>query len=204
MKNDYFQYYHPKLLIPLLVFLGVAFYLGNQLFDAHWGVSVSIISIITGMLVIIDKYLWKYRPFSFLFWSTNLEGRYEGVIEYCDPQTGNQTKKKTAIEISQTGSSIKIQSYFGNERKNEQTISRSLHTSLVRDDHGEYSIVFTYENGGNTRLGFSPHYGTNIFRVIESKDKIKALKGEYYTNRLPVQTKGTIRVDYKSKKLSQG
>lgn len=203
MNNDYFQYYHPKLLIPLLVFLGIAFYLGNELFNSHWGVSVSIISVITSMLLLIDKYLWRYRPFSFLFWSINLEGRYEGVIEYSDPITQKQTKKKTAVEISQSGSSIKLKSYFGNGYKNEQTISKSIHTNLVKDEHGEYCLVFTYQNDGNTKLGFSPHFGTNIFRVIKSKGKVTALKGEYYTNRLPVQTKGTIRVDYKSKELSQ-
>ena len=203
MRNDYFRYYYPNLLIPLLLFLGIMFYFGNQFFDAHWGVSVSIVSVVTGLLVLMDKNLWRYKPFSLLFWSIDLAGRYEGIINYIDPKSGKEAKKKAVVEISQTGSSIKIQSYFGNKQRNEQTISKSLNTSLIRDDHGEYSIVFTYQNDGNTMLGFPPHYGTNIFRVIKLKGKSVVLEGDYYTNRLPIQTKGTIQVDYKSKNLSQ-
>lgn len=204
MRNDYFRYYHPKLLIPLLVFLGVIFYLGNSYFDSHWGVSLSITAVITSLLILIDKYLWKYKPFCYLFWSINLQGRYEGVIEYCDPITGSVVEKMTTIEISQTGSSIKIQSFFGEGNNGEKSMSRSLDTSLIRDDHNEYSIVFTYLNGGNITMNFPPHYGTNIFRVLNSKDKVTGLRGEYYTNRCPIQTKGTIQVDYKTRVLNQG
>lgn len=203
MKNDYFRYYYPKVLIPLLVFIGILFYLGNKYSDSHWGVSISIVTAITFLLSLIDKYLWRYKPFSYLFWSINLEGKYVGVIEYKDPTTGDFSKKSALIEISQTGSSIKIQSYFGDEGKGEQTISRSLNTSIVRDEYGEYSIVFTYQNGGNIKLDFPQHYGTSIFRVVKSKDKILGLKGEYYTSRSPIQTKGTIQVDYQSRILNQ-
>lgn len=204
MKNDYFRYYHPKLLIPLLVFLGISLYLGNKFSDSHWGVSASIIAIITLLLSIIDKRWWRYKPFSYLFWSINIEGRYNGTIEYKDLETGEFTKKSAVIEISQTGSSIKLQSYFGEESKGEQSISKSLYTSLITDEHGEYTIVFTYLNEGNLKLGFDPHYGTTVLSVKKHRGKVSGLKGHYYTSRSPIQTKGTIQVDYITKISNQG
>ena len=203
MRNDYFRYYYPNYLIPLLVFLGLGFYFGNHFFNSHWGVSLSIISMVSTLLILIDRKLWRYKPFSFLFWSIDLSGRYEGEIIYKDIESNKEVSKKAVIEISQTGSSIKIHSFFGDKGKNENSISKSLHTSLIKDDHDEYSIVFTYQNDGNLKLNFSPHYGTNIFRVIKPKGKDIVLEGKYYTDRLPNQTKGIIRVEFKSKKINQ-
>ena len=126
MRNDYFRYYHPNYLIPLLVLLGIAFYFGNQFFDSHWGVSFSITSLVTIFLILIDTKLWRYKPFSFLFWSIDISGRYEGKIYYKDVVSQKEASKKAIVEISQTGSSIKVQSFFGNKSKNEQSISKSL------------------------------------------------------------------------------
>lgn len=199
MKNDYFRYYKPKLLIPLLVILGVVFYLGNNFISTHWGLSLSIIAVVTGLLGLIDYKLWKWKPFSYLFWSIDISGQYEGVIDYVNPVNKKRENKQVILDIYQTGSSIKLVSYFGNNWQKEQSASTSLQTSLVNDGHGNYEIVFTYRNDGNQKLGFAPHYGTNLLTVIGATDEGRILEGVYYTNREPMQTKGTMRVKFKSK-----
>lgn len=195
MKSDLFRYYHPNLLIPLIVFFGILLYFGNKLSGAHLGVSVSIVSIISFLLVAIDRKLWKYKPFSFLFWSLDVSGHYEGEITYVDPTTKTVQSKKAIVKIFQTGSSIKVLSQFGDFDSENRTDSNSLQTSLVKDEHGICSIVFTYQNDGNHILGYPPHFGTNVLHVGESMNGAKVLDGVYYTDRTPNQTKGKIRVE---------
>jgi len=200
MVNEFFRYYKPRSLVAVLVFTGILFYAGNSIISNRLGINISIIGVIIGLLVMIDKYWWRKGWFRWLFWSIDLEGEYEGEIYFDDPLTGLETRKDAVIQIFQTGSSIKLVSTFGNGEELEYSKSKSLQASLVKDEHGHYSLVFTYRNEGNQKLNFNPHYGTNIYEVLESPSEPKRLEGFYYTNRAPKQTKGTIRVQLKSNK----
>lgn len=78
MNNGYFKYYKSSVLVSLLVILGISLFLAKD----YWGLSFSIISVITSLLFFIDKWLWKTRLFSWMFWIEDFSGRYEGHLEY--------------------------------------------------------------------------------------------------------------------------
>ena len=207
MKQNYFRYYKPGFIIGLILILGSIF--GalmtwlidaiNTTFDLNYyqypGTSVIVIAII----VLIDKKLWKHFPFKVLYMVPDISGRYEGNIYYTHPETGDDGTKKCAVEIFQTGSKVKFNCYFQNEDGKEKTPSRSLVETIVQNEDNTYSLVFTYQNDG--LIGkFAPHNGTNILKYIENNGE-KFLKGLYYTNREPFQTRGTMEVKLITKQL---
>lgn len=198
MRNDYFRYYKPRILLPLLVFLGVVFHLGNHYLSSHWGVSGSIVGITTVLLALIDKWLWKYPPFSYLFWSTDLSGVYHGEILYTNPATGNEESKHVEISIDQTGSSIQLRAAVGSPGLEDTSNSKSIQTELVKDDFGNYELIYNYQNNGNSRLKHGGYYGTNILAVHGTGSEDRVLEGVYYTNREPIQTKGMVKVKFKN------
>lgn len=202
------KYYDTKSLITIIVFLGLGIgLLASWLKLQGYFISFSTVGVISGFLLFIDKYWWKleikgYRLFKFLIPIPNLNGRYEGVIRFVHPYENIEMEKQCVIEIVQTGSKIKINSYLKKNDDTERTISKSLVESLIKNDDEFYDIVFTYQNDGLINDGrFRPHYGTNILKVIETNNSL-TLKGKYYTDRHP-QTKGELDVKFISKKLKR-
>ena len=186
MTDGYFKYYKSKLLISLLVFLGILIYLAKE----HWGISVSIIAIISTLLFIIDKWLWKTKIFSKMFWIDDFSGTYEGQLEFefkdshCKTQKGILTHKKV---IHQTGSRIKIYSFSINEDGTQSSVSENIDISVKKLDGKQFQFIYSYLNNGNSSL--TPHFGTEIIKFIVKGDE-KYLSGRYFTERLPYQTKG--------------
>lgn len=187
MNKGYFKYYEPKFLVLLLAILAIALYIGF----AYWGITVSIISIISFFLLMLDRWLWKCKPFSYLFWIQDFSGTYEGVLEYeyrdenCQTKTGKRKHQKV---IYQTASVIKISSFTFAENGEPSSPSKSIEVAVIKDEDETFSLIYTYRNEGNAKLKFPPHYGTEVIKFVES-ETIKKIVGEYYTNRMP-QTRG--------------
>lgn len=194
----HFRYYKSSALITVVLTIGGVVYLFNEYVIGGIGGSLSAIGTITLIIQIIDSYLWKYPPFKWLFWMPNIAGRYEGFIEYRHPIMYEWEEKHCIVEVIQTGSKIKLNSFFQKSDEIEQTFSKSLVESIIKNDDDSFSIVFTYQNKGMLHK-FPFHSGTNILNIIERKEGI-TLKGYYYTNREP-QTKGKMEVNFTSKQI---
>ena len=126
MKNTHFRYIKPGALLSFVIFLAIGLYLANQFLSSNFGLSLSVTAIITGLFLLIDRYLWKYKPFSWLYWVPDLSGRYEGHIKYSNPITTSQERKQCAVEVFQTGSKLKVSCFFRHEyRQKTRSIQRS-------------------------------------------------------------------------------
>ena len=110
MTKEMLKYYKPNALVGLVAISAIGIFTGMH----HWGFSVSILGVIGIMLFLIDEYLWKFKPFSWMYWTEDFSGRYEGFLEYeyrdekCNVSVGRLKHVKI---ISQTGSSICIFSF---------------------------------------------------------------------------------------------
>lgn len=199
MDVNFLKYYEPKVLIIIVVGIGISLFIAK----IHWGIPLAIISTISFLLVIINKWLWKYLPF--LFWVPNISGRYEGELEYsfrnenCDTIKGNLKHVKV---INQTGSKLVIDSFTYKKDGTPSSPSQSEDVSIIKESNGSYKLIYTYLNKGSNEQGFPPHYGTEVVRIIY-KDSKKFLTGNYYTDRLPFQTRGKfINLKYKEAQTS--
>ena len=209
MRKDYFRYYKPGMLISVILILsflsGWTITFLSQIIDKIPECSdfkpPTVSAIIMGIFVILDKYGLKTPLIKKLFWVSNISGRYEGEIKYKNPITQEEETKPCAVEIKQTASFVKVKSYFefNNENNKEKTESFSLVSSIIEDEDGSQELVFTYYNKG--KRGLAPSNGTNILKILKQKDGKTILDGVYYTDREPNQTKGEMRVEYKSNKL---
>jgi len=206
MKNNYFRYYKPNAVIIFIMIIGsilsmiMSFLIKLINYNLHMDYFQypSTIALI-GMIVFgIDRWGFKITPFNKLFDIPYIHGRYEGEISYKHPISHEQESKSCIIEIFQTGSKLKVNSYFKKPNNQEQTTSESLIESIIKNEDDSFSLVYTYQNDGLNGK-FPPHSGTNILKVIINEDG-KFLKGNYYTNRDP-QTKGYVDVKFISKTL---
>lgn len=189
MKQDYFKYFNSKFLPFLLVSIVALLWFAKD----YWALSFSIFGILTGLLIIISTYLWKYKPFSYLFWIDNFSGRYEGIIEYQYKDENGKTKKgqlKHVKLIKQNGHKIIISSFTikNDGTKSSLSVNKGMHIEKTEDEQ-HYRLIYNYLNEGSIQQGFSPHYGTEVIKFLK-KGKEKQLTGKYYTERIPFQTKG--------------
>lgn len=189
MKSYFLQYYKPEVLIGFIVITAIGLFLAKEI----WEVQLGIIGSITTMLILINKYLWKCKPFSWMFWIEDFSGRYEGELEY---QYRNDKGKletgrlKYVKIIKQSGSSIVVTSFTIDANNKKSSESRNIGMFVEKDEDGHFRIIFNYRNEGNPMLGFPPHYGTNIIKFIRKENGEKHLSGKYFTERQPFQTKG--------------
>jgi len=189
MKNEYFKYYKSSVL-PILI--GVLLFI---VFSAkeYWELSISIFGIVSAIMVTISTYLWKYKPFIWLFWIDDFSGSYEGKLKYQyrdntgEIQRGELTHVKL---INQKGHRIIISSFTikANGEKSSLSVSKGMFVEKTEDDR-HYRLIYNYQNDGSTEQGFPPHYGTEVIKFIKNGN-LKSLSGRYYTEREPFQTKG--------------
>ncbi|MEX0596421.1 MAG: hypothetical protein WD512_07955 [Candidatus Paceibacterota bacterium] len=187
MNNGFFKYYKSGVLITLIAFLAITIFLAKD----YWRISISIISVISAFLIIIDKCLWKTKLFSWMFWVENFSGRYEGELEYCyrdDNCIEQKGKLKHTKIIHQTGSRISVYSFTIKDDLTPSSKSENKGMHVEKLNGGKhFELTFNYLNDGNESL--ATHYGTDVLKFIRNGDK-KFLTGRYYTERLPFQTKG--------------
>lgn len=201
MKNNYFLHFKPGIIIGFILILGFGVYSANLYFQDSFGITLSVISIMTALMFVFNKFLWRHKPFKWLLWTPVLQGRYDGEIKFIHKKTNKEIIMPTVMVIMQTASSIKVNSFFKNPNGEKSTHSESKVASIVKEEDDTFSLIFTYENKGTPgNIEFAPHYGTNFLKLIEN-GKEKVLTGYYYTNRNP-QTKGEITVKYKNNNLN--
>lgn len=147
--------------------------------------------LVVSLLGFYDKLLWKFPVFNYLVKIPDLNGEYEGTVEYhWDDKNQNKTCN---LQIRQTASFIKVKCSFQKEGENE-TSSESKKAFFDTDEVGGCSLYFYYQNRGSGKGGdtLDQHDGMTVLQVIKKGKDIK-LEGYYFTNRR-TQTKGRIKV----------
>ena len=203
MEQFNLRYLKPQGFIILCGILFIGLYLSNKYISSHWGVSVSIFAIGSGIFGFINNKLWNKRPFKRMYWATDFSGKYEGMLEYeyFNEKAEKVSGKMTHIKvIRQNGSHIVVRSWTKKEDGSISSPSKSLVANIVKDEDGTYSLIYNYRNEGCSELGYSPHYGTEVLELLKDSDGTHLI-GKYYTERLPHQTKGRINLTLTSKKL---
>lgn len=193
--NYYFNYYKSNVLVGLIALLAIAIYLAK----VKWGLSITIAGSISTLLLLTSTYLWKYKPFKWMFWVDDFSGRYEGILKY---QYVNADNIKQAGElkqvkiINQTGTRITISSFIikPDGSKSSLSVNKGMYVEKTEDEK-HYRIIYNYLNEGSIEQGFPPHYGTEVLKFIRNGSG-KYLSGCYYTGREPYQTKGEL-VEFK-------
>src|SRR5690606_31639097 len=119
----------------------------------------------------ITNYLWKYKPFSWLFWIEDFSGRYEGrlIYQFLDENGDLQTGQLEHIKIiSQTGSTINITSFTKKADGSMSSPSSNKGMYIERTQDGQhFNLIYNYLNEGSTEQGFPPHYGTEVIKFIK-------------------------------------
>lgn len=203
MEKFNLRYLKPSAFIVMCAVLALALFAANKYVLAHWGVSFSVFAIIGGLFGFVNSYLWNVKPFSWMYSVPDFSGRYEGTLLYefrnekCEVVSDTLQHIKVIV---QNGSDVVISSWTKKKDGTMSSKSTSIEASIVKEKDGTFSIIFNYLNEGNFELGFAPHYGTEILRLVEKGDG-KHLVGKYYTERLPFQTKGKIDLKFKNNEL---
>ena len=167
-----------------------------------WGISgipgsgplqgISPTVIVLFVLWLYDRYGWRWPVLKLLVKVPDLNGVYNGHIEY-SRNDSSQTKKCT-LRIRQTASHTKVRCTFygGEENKTE---SESVWVDFIRDDVGDDTLIYYYKNSGGQKSGdpLNQHDGFSSLRVDRDRASI-TLEGSYFTNRDPHPTKGILKV----------
>lgn len=203
MEKFNLRYLKPSAFIVMCAVLALALFAANNYILAHWGVSFSVFALIGGLFGLVNSYLWNVKPFSWMYSVPDFSGRYEGTLK-TEFIGENEEVVKLTLEhikvIRQNGSDIVINSWTKKTDGSMSSMSTSIEASIVKEKDGTFSIIYNYLNGGNSEMGFAPHYGTEVLRLVENGDG-KHLVGKYYTERLPFQTKGKIDLRFSIKEL---
>jgi hypothetical protein len=160
----------------------------------HYGY---IIAPITILWVLLDQYLWHTRVMQSFRTSLNippdLRGRWEGRLENAD----GSPPQKFVIEVKQSLTSLKVHSYstIGN--------STSVLCEIASDPHEEnFTLCYLWEGQAHTDIKDfhqgERFQGYTMLNLLEH-EKPRMLKGSYFTNRKPAQTRGGIELKWISR-----
>ena len=187
-----FRYYNTLLLVSLV---GILWILSYWVLSWFWNYGflqgIAPITLIFTLLLIYDRWLWKYPMLSLLVRVPNLNGKYTGSVKYS--LNGRNQFKACTLEIQQNASHIKVRCTFG-DSDDTRTKSDSKEALFTRDELGNYKLLFFYENLGNQQNSgdLDYHCGFNVLDIKRENGGVE-LDGFYFTNRNP-QTKGTLAV----------
>ena len=189
MKNDYLKYYKSSVLPVLIGILLLIVFSAKE----YWQLSISIFGIVSAIMVAISTYLWKYKPFIWLFNVDDFSGRYVGTLKYQYRDESGQVKIGELEHIkliNQNGSRITVSSFTikADGTKSSLSVNKGMYVEKTEDEQ-HYRLIYNYLNEGSTEQGFPPHYGTEVIKFIKN-GKNKTLSGGYYTGREPFQTRG--------------
>lgn len=198
-----FRYVKAQALIVLVAIFAAGLFAANKYISTHWGISFSVFAVLGFLFGLINSYLWNVRPCSWIYNVPDMTGRYEGTLKYefrnekCEVVSDSLAHIKV---ITQNGSNIIVNSFTKKKDGTLSSASVSKEASIVKEQDGTFKLIYHYLNEGNSEQGFSPHYGTEILKLIE-KDGKKYLSGRYYSERLPYGTKGTFDLTFINKQL---
>ena len=195
MKTNYFIYYQPwaVILIVGVCLIGITW---AQQF--HWTYPVVGLGLLGIVLEVIDKWLWRYPPFSWLLSIRDFSGTYTGnqecfIIEKESNEcVVNKIYIKVEMEIVQTGSAITVNAiYKRNEKKSSDSYSNLCMITKTKDKK-HFKILYHYTNEGSGAEGLDQHSGT-CFLTVRKKKGNYFLDGNYYTDRQPYPTRGNFQ-----------
>lgn len=194
MRTNYFMYYRPWTVVPVigLFFLGIT--------AVHEVPFASVIFL--GLFYLIDRWLWKFPPFSWIFVVDNFSGTYEGKQECLIPTDNGPRKVYLDIKviIAQTGSNIVVNAFY-NKHKGTSSNSHSTFCVITKtEDDQHFKIIYQYAKEGSGIQ--DAHFGTSIIKVIKEKKECY-LEGTYYTDQQLSPTRGYyIRLKRTSRRTS--
>ena len=198
MEKFNLRYLKPSAFIAICLLLGITLFAANKFSNSHWGVSFSVVAVTGGIFGFVNSHLWNCRPFCWMYSVPDFSGRYEGSLHYefrnenCELVTDTLEHIKVIV---QNGSDIVINSWTKKKDGSMSSKSTSIEASIVKEKDGTFSLIYNYLNEGNFELGFCPHYGTEIIKLIKNING-NHLVGKYYTERMPFQTKGKLDLKF--------
>jgi hypothetical protein len=136
----------------------------------------SAITIYGILLLIFNKYAWKWRYIKWIFSikTPNLNGPWTGYIR--TDWNNNSIETEAKLEIYQNWTQIKICLYTSNSSSYSKT------ASIITDDPESYILSYQYFNKPKTGTPstMEMHFGTSELKIDKN---IKELEGDYYSGR---------------------
>ena len=163
-----------------------------------WGISeipysgplqgISPTVIVLFVLWLYDRYGWRWPFLKLLVKVPDLNGVYNGQIEY-SRNDSSQTKECT-LRIKQTASHTKVRCSFYGDGENK-TESESAWVDLIRDGVGDDTLIYYYKNSGSQKSGdtLNQHDGFSSLRVDRDGTDHITLEGPISRTVTPIQPK---------------
>ena len=191
-------------ILSLLVYVGVTvlFKLDQSGDVASLLVDYGYLIAPAGILwVLTDKFLWHTSLFQAIKTSANIppdfRGRWEGVLENED---GSEAQK-FVIEVKQTLTRLNVFSY------SSIGSSVSILAEVASSENEDFfSLCYLWKGESSTSIKKIHHkeqFNGYTILHLHPHDKPKTLKGYYFTNKVPVQTRGGIELTWVSKQLKR-
>ena len=161
--------------------------------------AISVMMLVLAFILsLLERTLWKTRimsvPFLENYWTPVLAGRWEGKF------TRDGEKHDFVIEIKQSFTTVSCVTY-----SNHSSSAAYAAEILYNDHHKNYQLIYYWQGKTATTqkgTGDSNTFdGFTVLDIIIQEGKVIKLKGEYFTNRQPNQTKGTLEVTGRQEKL---
>lgn len=164
----------------------------KQLID--WGLiyTPTTIVIIYFLFWLYEAHFWKVWLFQYIHRIPNINGRYEGETE----SSFDNHKHKIFLEVKQTLLNISVNLY-----SSEQSFSHSYIANLVKNEQGNWSLVYIYKSNPITiseDLDMRAHDGSANLQIFP---KEQLLKGRYFNDSRERPTFGFLYCRFSSKEL---
>lgn len=159
----------------------------------HYGYIIAPVSI---LWVLTDHYLWHTKFMQFIGKSLNIppdiRGRWEGTLENAD---GSGTQR-FAIEVNQTLTKLRVCSY--SSKAHSDSVLAEIASSASEDS---FTLCYLWQGQlikamKDTNPAEIIHGYTML--TLDQKNSTKVLKGYYFTDVRPVQTRGGIELKWVS------
>ena len=177
------------LIIATVVWGGFLWILGIELSWDHAKPYSLTLAVLTTLLWLFDKHLWKTRPIMAFFKRPNLNGTWQVSLQssYVHPETGERVQEINGYaSIRQTYSSVSVR--LMTEQAESFLVSGGFD---VQSDGASYLYgVYQSDPSIHLRSKISEiHYGSFKYKVIGSPPF--ELIGHYWTDRA---TSGSVRI----------
>lgn len=160
---------------------------------------VGIISLAFGLgLTLVNRVLWKRKIMKFPlledYWTPVLEGRWKGTL------ARDNMLHDFVLEIRQSFTSISCVTY------STHSSSSAYAAEILYDEQLKvYKLIYYWQakttavqsNTGDTNV----FDGFTVLDIIVEAGCVTKLKGTYFTDRQPKQTKGTLNLTFEQKTL---
>lgn len=159
-----------------------------------FGKTGLIVGVVGGFWTYYDRRGWRQKPFRLLGLSAapDLRGRWEGTVRR---EGRGEEEHPFVLEISQTATRVQVAGF------SEHSRSRSIAAQVLYDQSEEHiCLIETWEGkttGSIKGQKSGKFQGATIF-TLSFDDR---LEGEYFTDRMPTQTRGKLRLERTGKKI---